>query len=373
MPRAEAAITNKKTASPKDLIWAGSVQWESGHGSPTYAYVFGLDEHAVDTALEHLHSAVVKMEFHENYVIWVPWLGHSEKTAPEEILEGIEESIKIRGPSRHQLDEMWFEGAHMPEVLKRIETEPLVIDLPIKSFDDLAPYCQNPDALRAFVVGNGYVVPILDEESTKALFSNTTKESEMNRQKRPEPKRRTMRRRATARQIREEVRARLERRAEARSQGRPAGLAKKRTITAERRAEMEREKRREQRLAALEERKEKRMREQRLAALKEHKEKKAREQRLAALKERRAERKAAEARVARLKELREARAKKVAAKPAPEVKKAEAKKAPAKKYIYVKAGNSANMPEGYYELDEAATKKYQAHLKHKEAAAADKK
>jgi hypothetical protein len=153
------AMTTVRKASPKDLIWAGSVQWESGSGSPTYAYVFGLDEHAVGTVLEHLHGTVVNMEFHENYETWVPWLGQSKKTSQEEIWEGIEESIKIRGPSRHQLDEMWIDGAHMPEVLKRIETEPLVVDLPNLPFDALAPYCEQPEAIAPFVIGGESSIP----------------------------------------------------------------------------------------------------------------------------------------------------------------------------------------------------------------------
>ena len=50
-------------------------------------------------------------------------------------------------------------------------------------------------------------------------------------------------------------------------------------------------------------------------------------------------------------------------------KKAETLVAPAsKKRIYVKADNSAGVPAGYYELDETATKQYQA-AKRREAAA----
>lgn len=163
-------ITVKK-ASPKDLIWAGSVQWESGHGAPTYAYVFGLDEIVVDTALQHIQEAVTQKEFHENYDAWVPWLGQSKKTSQEEVFEGINESIKIRGPSRHQLDEMWLEGAHMPEVLKHIETEPLVIDLPTLAFDDLSPYCQNPGALKPFVIGgNTDLEPDYNTANTKGVL-----------------------------------------------------------------------------------------------------------------------------------------------------------------------------------------------------------
>lgn len=142
-----------RTAGPKDLIWSGSVQWESGPNSPVYAYVFGLDENVVDRVLQHIQQAVIDKEFSENYPFWVEWLGQSRITSPEEVRQGIEESIRIRNPSRHRLDELWIEGAHMPEVESAIENDPLVIDFPTVSFEELAPYCRKADALRDFVIG----------------------------------------------------------------------------------------------------------------------------------------------------------------------------------------------------------------------------
>lgn len=570
-----------KRASPTDLIWAGSVQWESGNGSPTYAYVFGLDEHVVEIALQQLQNAVVRKEFHQNYEAWVPWLGQSKETAPEEIFRGIEESIRIRGPSRHQLDEMWFEGAHMPEVLKRIETEPLVVDLPILSFDDLHSYCENPEALKPFIIGGDYVssqqaqpafapaeeeapsatqpeptlaqgkeekmpqrrrmkrsAALNDYDAARALAgpglkmraeqtaqefneeiaqtgdntyseseviknefgveptmmsepdeasstgqdleyrmnigfigadgqqyeefgidvrfqlhdaqdydgmepgeegwgvnvgvdlvgyegemlggltpynytgnvwttdegeleerlnfldpsklvaflfsqaipdylkgslddvreaSSTTsrttaatyKESVMTQRRAPTPRRRTMRRRATAKQIRQEVRERLERRAEARTPARrrpeaPALAPRRRRISAKRMEELQREKRRNERLAALEDRKAERERKERLAELHG----------------RRKERREAEARATRLEELRTARPEPTRRPPPRPRRRPVVEAAPVeqKKAIYVKADNSAGMPEGYYELDSVATQKYQAYLQRKEAA-----
>lgn len=374
----------KKALPTTDLIWAGSVQWASGSGSPAYA--FGPDEATVDTVLQHLQDAVVNMEFQKNYALQVPRLGQSKQPmsrVAEEIFEGIEESIQIRGPSRHQLDEMWFEGAHMPEVLARIETEPhLVIDLPMLSFDDLAPYCKQPEALRPFIIG-GESSSISSQQAVNILMANHKESVMTQRYRTPTPRRRNMRRRATAKQIRAEVRERLDRRAEARDNRRPpARRPERRRISAERMEEMQREQRRDQRLATLQTRK---------AEREEH----VRQERLAAMQERREERSTDEARIARLEELRgvrpaatpkpqQQRRVAAAAAPAPPpqrqrrrppVKAAPIATAPEqpRKQIYVKANNSAGMPEGYYELDPAATQKYQTHLKREAAAKAKPK
>ena len=203
-------------------------------------------------------------------------------------------------------------------------------------------------------------------------------------------RREAMRRRATRQQIREEVRARLERRAAARAEAdRPTRRSpSRRRMPASRLAELRREQRgnlgraslrrtapiarrtssssaeRIARLEALrEEHRITNRREERLAFLED----KRRERRVAALRERRASRQEKQAtpslaeRRARLAEIRSRRRKSAATAPAP-----------AKKRIYVKADNSAGVPAGYYELDEKATRQYQA-AKRKEASTSKKR
>jgi hypothetical protein len=357
-------------AGPKDLIWSGSVQWETGPNSPVYAYVFGLDESVVDRVLQHIQEAVIQKEFYENYAFWVEWLGQSRITSEDEVLQGIEESIRIRNPSRHQLDEMWIQGAHMPEVTKAIEVDPLVIDLPTVSFEELAPYCDKPEVLQDFILG---VEPSMAPEVIGASITEET----MTRRRPSEPRRRNMRRKANSRSIREEVRDRLERRAESRdSRRRPAP---RRRVPSSRVAEMREETRRPapQRRRRTARRDEETRRDERLARLEERRQDRRREERLAFLEERREERRVA-ARRQRLAELREERQTRRQAAPQQRRRpaaKADPKTASPKKRIYVKADNSANVPAGYYELDESATRQYQAQVRQAAAqkAAAAKK
>ena len=375
-----AAVSKPIVAGPKDLIWSGSVQWETGPNSPVYAYAFGLDESVVGNVLQHLHQAVTNKEFSENYTFWVEWLGQSRKIDEEEVFDGIEESIRIREPSRHQLDEMWIQGAHMSEVIKAIEEEPLVIDLPTVSFEELAPYCDQPEVLKDFVLG------VRPDNLAPDFTGASHMEDTMTRRRPSEPRRRTMRRKATHRDIRDEVRDRAERRAEARnSRRRPAPTSR---VSNQRIADMKEAREGRERLAELEGRREEprrpapSRRDERLAEMEDRHRDRRRDERLAFLEERREERLTDERRE-RLAELRAERAEQPVseqrqADPAPRrpAPKADTKTATPKKRIYVKADNSAGVPAGYYELDEGATRQYQAQVRQaaakKKAAAAKK-